>query len=391
MKKKLFISLASLLGIALLASCSTGNINTGDENVTSVKFNVEEYTFNDVGATFDLTVTVEVLEGKKYNGDISWNSSLPNIASVAKKTDDAYTATVTSKKGGECYVTAIAGYKFATCKIIVNGPDDPLGEFTLSQRSIEIKPNTNYSLTALLDGVTVNSDVVWSSSDESVATVSNGVVNGVNEGNAIISATYSGQTAKCNVKVSSEAVVEFTIRLDKTSVTLLEGASTTVRAILSEEAQVVWSSSDESVATVSNGVINALSEGSTIITATANEQSATCTVTVNKPATPVGPEDDDDKCVEVRFYIDYNNIDKNKPYAKFNWYQNVPLIGAEELPANPTTSMDPAFPNFVGWSTHTIIDSKDDLWEMAKDFVDGTQYTLTLYGIWLAEGEVLVA
>ena len=166
MKKKLLISLASLFAASLLASCSTVSTDVGDENVTNVKFNIEEYTFNDIGATFDLTVTVEVKEGKKYTGGVIWNSSYSSIASVAKKADDQYTATVTSKKSGECYITAVAGYKFASCKVLVNGPDDPVGTLTISESSIEIKPNTTKSLDVFLGGVAVSSDVAWNSSNE---------------------------------------------------------------------------------------------------------------------------------------------------------------------------------------------------------------------------------
>ena len=43
---------------------------------------------------------------------------------------------------------------------------------------------------------------------------------------------------------------------------------------------VTWSTSDVSVATVSNGVITAIKMGAAIITAKAGDKTATCTITV---------------------------------------------------------------------------------------------------------------
>ncbi len=54
-------------------------------------------------------------------------------------------------------------------------------------------------------------DVAWSSSDASVATVENGVVTGVAEGTAIITATYGGKTATCEVTISKIAVTNISI------------------------------------------------------------------------------------------------------------------------------------------------------------------------------------
>ena len=53
---------------------------------------------------------------------------------------------------------------------------------------------------------------------------------------------------------------------------------------------VVWSSSDESIAAVKNGVVTAKVAGTAIITAAAGDEEATCVVTVVNPAsvnTPV--------------------------------------------------------------------------------------------------------
>ena len=372
MNKKLLFSVISLSGL-MLAGCGNApaNTNDGSSYVTSVSMSQSYYTFENVGETFALSAEVTVLEGKEYTGGITWRTSESKVASVDNN------GFVVANGGGECYITAIAGYKAAVCKITVRYHDETIGEFSLQETKITLKTGTTTVLHPYLSGSPVTSGVIWDTTNNTVASVENGVVKGESEGTATITAKYSDKTATCVVTVSNDAEAIFTITLDRKSETLLEGASTTLVATTSEPATVSWTSSDPSVASVDNGVVTALKEGTTTITATANEESDTCVITVNKPS-----EDDEDKVVQVNFYIDFNNVDKKHPYKTFPWYQNVPLAGSSKLPSNPTEAPDPAFPYFVGWSTHTIVDTKDDLWNMETDSVDGTTFVLNLYGIW---------
>ena len=88
--------------------------------------------------------------------------------------------------------------------------------------------------------------------------------------------------------VSSKVETEITISINKNEVTLLIGESETLQANFSSELEdktVTWSSSDATVASVSDaGVVEALKVGSTVITAKkvveGKELSASCTVTV---------------------------------------------------------------------------------------------------------------
>lgn len=73
------------------------------------------------------------------------------------------------------------------------------------------------------------------------------------------------------------------IALDQTTLELKQYTSATLKAILTPAeatTSVVWKSSDEKVATVANGVVTAVGEGSATITAAAGELTATCAVTV---------------------------------------------------------------------------------------------------------------
>ena len=128
-----------------------------------------------------------------------------------------------------------------------------------------------------------NQTVTWSSSDESVATVSaSGVVTGVSEGTATITATYDGCSESCEVTVKKK------LSLNKNITSIYVGNTEQLTATTYPENQTVtWESSNESVATVNaNGVVTGVSAGTATITATYDGSSESCVVTVK--AVPEG-------------------------------------------------------------------------------------------------------
>ena len=134
-----------------------------------------------------------------------------------------------------------------------------------------------------------NKSVTWVSSNTSVATVTDGVVVGVAPGSTEIIAKSGNFTDKCQVTVVVSAT---SVILDLTELTLSPGETATLKAtVLPEDStdEVEWSSSDETVATVQDGVVTAVAEGEATITAKAGEKTATCKVVV--PKTPSGAVD----------------------------------------------------------------------------------------------------
>lgn len=237
---------------------------------------------------------------------------------------------------------------------------------------------------------------------------------------AILASCDSGK----NTSASGNSLVE-SVTLDETYKVLAKDDSFTLTptVVLNENAKdveydVEWRSSNPYVANVTQeGLVTGLSAGTTTISIIAGYKMAACQVHVPgenegpgggggdipvppTPPTPPGPdnpdvpeEEDEEMECTVYFFIDYNNIDENdttrtKLLAKFKWYGDRPISQSGKVPANPTTSMDPAFPYFIGWSNHTIIDTKDDLWNMNSDVI-GNGYYFYLYGIWsdVSQGE----
>lgn len=104
----------------------------------------------------------------------------------------------------------------------------------------------------------------------------------------------TGLSEKITVSQKGKTFIHVTgVTLDKNELTLIEGEkSTLVATVAPEDATnktVTWSTSDATIATVSNGVVTAKKVGKATITAKAGDKSATCSVTVKEPDNPPTP------------------------------------------------------------------------------------------------------
>ena len=144
-----------------------------------------------------------------------------------------------------------------------------------------------------------NKNVTWSTSDASIATVTDGVVTAVAPGTATITVTTEdgNKTATCAVTVTAATVPVTGVTLNKTSTSLYVGDTETLTPTITPDnatnKNVTWSSDDTSVATVdASGLVTAVARGTAVITATAADgsgASASCTVTVSSYLPPANP------------------------------------------------------------------------------------------------------
>lgn len=150
-----------------------------------------------------------------------------------------------------------------------------------------------------ITGITGNNTILWSTSNESVATISStGVVTPVSEGTVTIKAITKDSTfyAEKEIEVTESAVVHVTgVELNKDSLSLAKDdtykLTTTVSPNNADDNTVTWLSSDTSVATVNNGVITAAAPGTTTITVTTHDGGLTDTCAVTVSAKPVAVDD----------------------------------------------------------------------------------------------------
>ena len=99
----------------------------------------------------------------------------------------------------------------------------------------------------------------------------------------VSSTPWNAYKASVSVNQETVAVTGVSLNAEELNLTVGEDPVTLVATVEPENAAdktVAWSSSAENVATVENGVVTPLAEGTAIITATAGDFSAECTVTV---------------------------------------------------------------------------------------------------------------
>ena len=263
-------------GVASVTATSGGKSASCKVNVV-VK--VKSITLSQTSATIavgqePLTLTATISPDNAADKTVTWTTSDATVATVNN-------GKVTAVKVGTATITAKAGDKSAVCEITV--VPTPVTSVTLSQTSASLKVGETVTLTATVkpDDAT-DKTVTWSTSDGSVATVSNGVVTAKKVGVASITAKAGDVSATCEITVVPTPVSSVT--LSQPSASLKVGETVTLTATVkpddATDKTVTWSTSDGSVATVSNGVVTGKKVGVATISAKAGDVSATCEITV---------------------------------------------------------------------------------------------------------------
>ncbi len=152
-------------------------------------------------------------------------------------------------------------------------------DFTLAFRG------DHHTMTATTEPAEAADYVTWESSDPVVATVDeNGRVEARSKGTITITATCGEQTAKCIVRCEQLPPASSMINLSAEDLTLNNAGETTTLKIMDELTdeeldKLTWTSSKPEVASVdANGVVTALTGGTTTITAQSGDRIGTCLI-----------------------------------------------------------------------------------------------------------------
>ena len=257
---------------------------------------VTELTLNKTSVTL-LAGESEILAASAFPLDtkVQWSSSSPAIASVDQN------GKVTGLDNGTTIITVASadGTKTARCEVTVIVP---VTGVSLDRTSAEIIKGESMTLTATVaPSNATNKNVIWTSSDPSVATVSqSGVITAIKAGSTtVVATTIDGEkAAACEIVV---IVPVNSISLDKESLELIEGDGASLTATIgpddATDKRIIWKSSDDSIAIVSSsGAVVAVKAGTVTITATTNDGgfTAECNLTVIKRVVSGGIEDTKD-------------------------------------------------------------------------------------------------
>ena len=211
-----------------------------------------------------LTLAAVAMPEGKTDGRLVWSSSDGSVASVDEE------GVVSGKSKGEAVitVTAIDGGYTAECRMRVY---QPVTELRMDNRSMTVDTGKDIQLTAtILPYDADNKNIVWSSDNPDVADVNGkGVVTGVKAGQTVIRATSEdeGISDFCVVTVN-QPVTGVSLSKSELSFSKIGDAEQLVASVQPADAtnkELNWSSSDESVAIVSNGRVLCSGYGTAIV------------------------------------------------------------------------------------------------------------------------------
>lgn len=231
------------------------------EHTVGIRFETEQARVRKGGR---LTLAAVAQPEGKTDGRLVWSSSDGSVASVDEE------GVVSGKSKGETVitVTAVDGGYTAECRVRVY---QPVTELRMDNRSVTVDTGDDIQLTAtILPYDADNKSIVWSSDNPDVADVNGkGVVTGVKAGQTVIRATSEdeGISDFCVVTVN-QPVTGVSLSKSELSFSKIGDAEQLVASVQPADAtnkELNWSSSDESVAIVSNGRVLCSGYGSAIV------------------------------------------------------------------------------------------------------------------------------
>ena len=280
---------------------------------TSVDPNELVYAGNYLTPAYDQyssSITNATIEGDSLTFDVNYEGNNIDFVTIIVYGDNNQVVYKYEGSPIDAVTVNAAGYESVTCSIAINGQMTHFEQLftsqeiihvtsvSLDQSSLELSVGDTYEFVAtVLPENATNKEVIWSSSNSSVVSVDNGVINALNEGKATITVKskdgYKSSSAEITVVKKPSVVHVTSVSLNETTLNMETGDCYTLLATVlpsnASDKSVNWSSNNDSVATVdSKGKITAVSAGQVIITATTTDGglTASCTVSITQKIVP---------------------------------------------------------------------------------------------------------
>lgn len=227
------------------------------------------------------TTYLEVIQGHtaSLRPTVQPSNATYNTPSFRSENEDIATVNedglITGIEPGKTWVWVEAkdnSGKFAKCRVVVIEPI-PITGITVSDKQVVLIAGEEKKLTYTVKPTKNTDELVWSSSNEAIATVDgNGVITAHRTGTATITVmSTSGKTAQVEVTVIglNRTSVEMSLYDDRVTL-FVDGATTGVK----------WDVDNSSIVEVVNGKLTSRKVGTTYVTATVNGRKLRCKVTV---------------------------------------------------------------------------------------------------------------
>ena len=262
---------ATITVLANNGKSATVTININDKAINPKNISLDQASIElSVGDMYTLNY---YLEPENASKNIIWSSNNKSVATVNN-------GTIYANNTGTAIISAVLkNGKTATCVVTVK--DNSGNSFRIDRTYLSLKINQTDKLT-----VYGGNNVKWSSTDNNVVTVDqSGNVKAIGIGTATVKVQNGdGKTIACSVEVKNSIIYKSYVILNESSKELNVGEEFTLIATTVPQNIVVqnvtWTSSNENVATVTNGIVKAKGEGTTIIKAISNNNAAICTIKV---------------------------------------------------------------------------------------------------------------
>ena len=252
-----------------------------------------------------LEMTENTLTQVFANDAVVWSTNDNDVININQQ------GYVYAKHAGTAVLTATKDNASVTCVIKVKAlhpyfDHDSLDVYTLEPATLTVN---DYGART----------IKWKSKDPKIATVENGVIQGLKPGTTTISAKVGDDTLECKVKVKRK-----TFKISHKEATFYVGDEGQL-GIENAYPDIKWETSNAAVATVANGHIWTMSPGKATLKATSNGQTVKCVVTVKKRV----PRLDQTKVTLLTDQkVVLNILDKANPEDVVQWSSNKKRIAS---------------------------------------------------------------
>ena len=241
----------------------------------AVDIEFSKYTYSLArGGTYQFTA-------KTYPGNtsskVTWSSSDPSVASVDS------TGLVTGNSIGSASITVQTDNGYSDSKTVTITA--PAKSITLEKTNVTMYKGETFKINAEVSPADSTNSLSYYCRSGGLSVSSDGTVTANRTGDYEVSVSAGNVTTYCYIKVIDLPVIVTGVNMSVNSVKMKTGEVYTLSAeVLPSNAtdkKITWSSTDDSVAEVNNGVIRAVGAGKTVIKAeTSNGVYDYCEVTV---------------------------------------------------------------------------------------------------------------
>lgn len=204
-------------------------------------------------------------------------TALPGVASI-ENNSFSYPAKMTMRGVSGSYAQEYANNRNMTFEAI----NIPVTELNFYKDELDFSGTYQTKVLPLkIAPLDASVDITYTSADEKIATVENGIVKSTGYGTTTITAQSGSYTDTITINVLRSAN---SVSLDKTSLSLEIGDTAQLTAIMQPSNatdKLTWTTSNAKVAAVDNGTVTAVGAGTAVITVTTTSgKKAACTVEV---------------------------------------------------------------------------------------------------------------